>query len=57
MSELQAATKLIRLREREGKGKQEERIEQLRGVYDSFTEGFDTPDLVDARAVLDDAFS
>jgi predicted ATPase/class 3 adenylate cyclase len=57
MSELQAATKLIRLREREGKGKQEERIEQLRGVYDSFTEGFDTPDLVDARGVLDDAFS
>jgi hypothetical protein len=26
----------------------------LSGVYDRFTEGFDTPDLKDVRALLDD---
>jgi hypothetical protein len=26
----------------------------LRGVYDWFTEGFDTPDLTDARTLLDE---
>ena len=27
-------------------------VDQLRRVYESFTEGFDDPDLVDARAAL-----
>jgi predicted ATPase/class 3 adenylate cyclase len=44
--QLRAATRLSRLR-------RTEEIELLRGVYDTFTEGFETPDLVDARAVLD----
>jgi hypothetical protein len=29
-------------------------IELLRGVYATFTEGFETPDLTDARTVLDE---
>jgi hypothetical protein len=34
-------------------GKREQAREQLRSVYDWFTEGFDTPDLRDAKALLD----
>lgn len=50
MSQLRAATRLARLwRETD---KQADGIELLRGVYQTFTEGFDTPDLVEARAVL-----
>jgi predicted ATPase/class 3 adenylate cyclase len=45
MPELRAATRLVRLR-------QGDAVEQLRRVYESFTEGFDDPDLVDARAAL-----
>jgi predicted ATPase/class 3 adenylate cyclase len=45
MPELRAATRLVRLRQRDA-------VEQLRRVYESFTEGFDDPDLVDARAAL-----
>ena len=45
MPELRAATLLVRLR-------QPGTVEQLRRVYESFTEGFDDPDLVDARAAL-----
>jgi len=45
MPELRAATRLVRLRQRDA-------VEQLRRVYDSFTEGFDDPDVVDARAAL-----
>jgi hypothetical protein len=29
-------------------------IDALRSVYETFTEGFDTPDLVEARTVLDE---
>jgi tetratricopeptide (TPR) repeat protein len=43
--QLRAATRLSRLRRTEG-------LALLRGVYDWFTEGFETPDLVDARALL-----
>src|SRR5215211_7427823 len=45
MPELRAATRLVRLRQRDA-------VEQLLRVYESFTEGFDDPELVDARAVL-----
>ncbi len=45
MPELRAATRLVRLRQRDA-------VEQLRRVYESFTEGFDDPDVVDARAAL-----
>ena len=42
---------LARLWQRQG------RVEAARGllaeVYDSYTEGFTTPDLIDARALLD----
>jgi hypothetical protein len=46
MPQLRAATRLVRLRG------QEADAESLRAVYDKFTEGFDSPDLVEARAVL-----
>jgi hypothetical protein len=45
MPGLRAATRLVRLR-------QPDAVEQLRRVYESFTEGFDDADLVDARAAL-----
>jgi predicted ATPase/class 3 adenylate cyclase len=47
MPQLRAATRLARLRERDA-----DAIESLRSVYDTFTEGFDSRDLVEARAVL-----
>ena len=34
-------------------GKQEEAHQMLAAIYGWFTEGFDTPDLVAARVVLD----
>jgi predicted ATPase/class 3 adenylate cyclase len=46
MPQLQAATMLARARQADG-------VELLRGVYETFTEGFDEFDLVEARAVLD----
>ena len=49
--ELRAATRLARLWQRTGR-----RIEArdlLAPIYDWFTEGFDTPDLRDARVLLD----
>ena len=50
--ELRAATSLARLRRDQG------RVVEARGllapVYASFTEGFDFPDLVEARALLAD---
>lgn len=52
MIQLRAATRLAGLAERTG------RIDAsalLRDILDTFTEGFDTPDLVEARAVLDEA--
>ena len=47
MPQLRAATRIARLR-----GQDADAIESLRGVYETFTEGFDSPDLVEARAVL-----
>ena len=50
--ELRASTGLARLlRER---GECEEAVSTLRPVYDWFTEGFDTADLKDAKALLDE---
>lgn len=49
--ELRAATSLAGfLRER---GRKDEAARRLRPVYEGFVEGFDTPDLTDARAELD----
>lgn len=48
--ELRAATRLARLRQRQGKVT--EARELLSEVYGWFTEGFDAPDLQDARALL-----
>ena len=50
--ELRAATSLARLWG-ENKRKSEAR-ELLAPVYDWFTEGFDTPDLKEAKALLDE---
>lgn len=47
MSQLRAATKLARKR-----GKRSDAAAIVRTVYELFTEGFETPDLVEARAVL-----
>jgi len=44
--ELRSATRLARVAQADG-------LELLRGIYEKFTEGFDTPDLTDARALLD----
>ena len=49
--ELRAATSLSRLLQREGKREDARRL--LAEVYGRFTEGFDTADLKDARALLD----
>ena len=48
--ELRAATSLARLWKRQGK--QAEARALLQPVYDWFTEGFDTQDLKDAKALL-----
>jgi predicted ATPase len=50
--ELRAATSLARLWHRQGKV--ESARELLAPIYAWFTEGFDTPDLKDARALLDE---
>ena len=50
--ELRAATTLARLWQRQGK--KDEARGLLAPVYDWFTEGFDTPDLKDAKALLDE---
>ena len=49
--ELRAATSLARLWQR--RGKRTEARELLAPVYDWFTEGFDTADLQEARALLE----
>jgi predicted ATPase len=49
--ELRAATSLARLWQ--GQGKQAEARELLAPIYNWFTEGFDTADLKDAKALLD----
>ncbi len=48
--ELRAATSLARLWQRQGK--RDEARELLQPIYDWFTEGFDTQDLKDAKALL-----
>ena len=53
MAELQAATRLATLHR--GTPREQASLQQLRDVYDSFTEGHDTVQLVAARAVLDTA--
>jgi tetratricopeptide (TPR) repeat protein len=50
--ELRAATSLARLWQRQGK--RAEARDLLAPVYDWFSEGFDTPDLVDAKALLEE---
>ena len=50
--ELRAATSLARLWQQQGKNA--ESHELLAPVYNWFTEGFDTADLKDARALLDE---
>jgi class 3 adenylate cyclase/predicted ATPase len=50
--ELRAATSLARLWQRQGKGN--EARDLLQPIYDWFTEGFDTQDLIDAKALLED---
>jgi predicted ATPase len=49
--ELRAATSLVRLLD--GRGKRDEARALLDPVYRWFTEGFDTKDLREARALLD----
>ncbi len=50
--ELRAATSLARLWQ--GQEKNKEARDLLQPVYDWFTEGFDTPDLIDAKALSDE---
>ena len=50
--ELRATTGLARLWQ--GEGKQSEARDLLAPVYGWFTEGFDTPDLIEAKGLLDD---
>jgi predicted ATPase len=50
--QLRAATSLARLWQRQGK--RQEAYDLLAPVYHWFTEGFDTADLQDAKALLDD---
>ncbi len=49
--ELRTSTSLARLWQSEGKRK--EALDLLKPVYDWFTEGFDTKDLKEAKALLD----
>jgi predicted ATPase len=50
--ELRTAVSLARLRR--GQGRRTEARDLLAPVYDWFTEGFDTPDLKEAKALLDE---
>jgi predicted ATPase len=52
MWELRTSTSLARLWQSQGKS--QEAYELLTPVYDWFTEGFDAPDLKDAKALLDE---
>ncbi len=49
--ELRAAASLARLRR--GQGRRDEALELLAPIYGWFTEGFHTPDLKEAKALLD----
>jgi hypothetical protein len=50
MSQLRAALRLCRIWRDQGNAAQAGRV--LRDVYDTFTEGFETPDLIEARDLL-----
>ncbi len=50
--ELRAATSLSRLWRRQGKTKEARQV--LEAIYNWFTEGFDTPDLKEAKTLLDE---
>jgi predicted ATPase len=50
--ELRATTSLARLLDKDGR--REEARTMLADIYNWFTEGFDTVDLKDAKALLDD---
>ena len=50
--ELRTSTSLARLWQSQGKGK--EALDLLKPVYDWFTEGFDTKDLIDAKALIEE---
>ena len=50
--ELRAATNLGELWQRQNRNA--EALDLLRPIYDWFTEGFDTPDLIDAKRLLDE---
>ena len=50
--ELRAATSLARLLR--DTGRRDEASTMLAEIYNWFTEGFDTPDLKDAKALLDE---
>jgi predicted ATPase len=50
--ELRAAMSMARLWQKQGKRKEAHKL--LADVYNWFTEGFDTPDLKDAKALLED---
>ena len=49
--ELRAATSLAHLKRRLGRG--EEARQAIAPIYDWFTEGFDTPDLKEAKVLID----
>jgi predicted ATPase len=51
MSELRAAASLARLRR--DQGREAEARDLLAPVYSWFTDGFDTPDLQEAKALLE----
>ena len=50
--ELRTSTSLARLWQSQGKGK--EALGLLKPVYNWFTEGFDTKDLIEAKALLEE---
>lgn len=52
MTQLRAATRLTRLWR--ATGRRPDGTDLLRDIYETFTEGFDAPDLMEARAVLDE---
>jgi tetratricopeptide (TPR) repeat protein len=49
--ELRATMSLGRLWQRQGR--RDDAVRELSTIYNSFTEGFDTPDLIDARSLLE----
>jgi predicted ATPase len=52
LAELRAVVSLGRLRQRQGRGK--EGLERLQPLYTSFSEGFESRDLREARALLEE---